>query len=146
MSQHRGNSDTAGFDGQHLIDLHTPETTLELIGYLAYDVDINLVIQKIVNLQEITLPDLALTQDLFLEEIHRTFNTLLLEERSNPEDKSSTDDSCGELSQETTPRDAKQVEQPTAKCTTQETQHTVHDDAEATTLHQLASAEASQTS
>ena len=71
---------------------------------------------------------------------------LLLDQRSNPEDDDGTDDGGTELTKKAAPGDAEQVEQPAAKDTTKETQHTIHDEAVAATFHQLAGAEASQTS
>jgi hypothetical protein len=73
------------------------------------------------------------------------FDSLFLEERSDPEDAASTNDSCGKLTQESTPRNAKQREQPSAERTAEQTKHDVHNQAESATFHQLASAEASQT-
>ena len=71
---------------------------------------------------------------------------LLLNQRGDPEDDDGTNDGCAELTKNTAPGDAKQVEQPATKDTAEETQHTIHDEAIAATFHQLASAEASQTS
>ena len=71
---------------------------------------------------------------------------LFLEKRGNPEDSDSTDNGCSELSQDAAPLYAEQREQPAAERTAKETEHYVHDDAETTTFHQLASTEASQTS
>ena len=70
---------------------------------------------------------------------------LFLDQRGDPEDDDGTDDGCAQLAQEASPRDAHQIEQPTAEDTAKETQHTVHDETVAATFHQLASAEASQT-
>jgi hypothetical protein len=71
---------------------------------------------------------------------------LFLNQRSNPEDGDCTNDGCAKLTKDASPSDAQQIEQPAAKGSAEETKHTVHDDAIATTFHQLASAEASQTS
>ena len=71
---------------------------------------------------------------------------LLLDQRGDPEDDDGTDDGCAELTEKATPGDAEQIEQPAAEDTTKETQHTIHDEAVAATFHQLAGAEASQTS
>ena len=71
---------------------------------------------------------------------------LLLDQRGDPEDDDGTDDCGAELTEKAAPGDAEQVEQPAAQDTTKETQHTIHDEAVAATFHQLASAEASQTS
>ncbi len=71
---------------------------------------------------------------------------LLLDQRGDPEDDDGTDDGGTELTEKSAPGDAEQVEQPAAKNTTEETQHTIHDEAVAATFHQLASTEASQTS
>ena len=68
---------------------------------------------------------------------------LLFDQRSDPEDDDGTDDSSAELTEKAAPGDAEQVEQPTAEDTTEETQHTIHDEAVAATFHQLAGAEAS---
>ena len=46
------------------------ETLLQFLGYLTYDSDINLMVQKIVNLQDITLLDDSIAQNLCLEKIH----------------------------------------------------------------------------
>ena len=43
--------------------------------------------------------------------------------------------SDAELTQETTPRKAKQIEQPTTEDTSEETQYTIHDEAVAATFH-----------
>ena len=71
---------------------------------------------------------------------------LLLDQRGDPEDDDSTDDGGTKLTEKATPGNAEQVEQPAAENTTEETQHTIHDEAVAATFHQLAGAEASQTS
>jgi len=73
-------------------------------------------------------------------------HSLFLDQRGDPEDDDGTDDGCAELTEEATPRNAKQIEQPTTEDTSEETQYTIHDEAIAATFHQLASAEASQTS
>ena len=68
---------------------------------------------------------------------------LLLDQRCDPKDDDGTDDGGTKLTEKAAPGDAEQVEQPTAEDTTEETQHTIHDEAVATTFHQLAGAEAS---
>ena len=60
-------------------------------------------------------------------------------------DNYGTDDSCGKLSQKAAPRNSEQREQPAAEHTAQQTEHDVHNQAETAAFHQLASAEASQT-
>jgi len=49
--------------------------------------------------------------------------TLLLEERSNPEDGDGTYDGSAELAQNATPRDADEREQPTAEHTTKQAEY-----------------------
>ena len=71
---------------------------------------------------------------------------LLLEEGGNPEDDDSTYDGCAKLSEDAAPLNAQHGEEPAAQGSAKETQNEVHDEAEATTFHQLASAEASETS
>lgn len=71
---------------------------------------------------------------------------LLLQQRGDPEDDDGAYDGGAELAEETTPLDAQQREQPAAKGSTEETENEVHDEAKATTLHQLAGTEASETS
>ena len=71
---------------------------------------------------------------------------LLLDQRGDPEDDDGTDDGCAELTEKAAPGDAEQIKEPTTEDTTEETKNTVHDKAVAATFHQLAGAEASQTS
>ena len=71
---------------------------------------------------------------------------LLFDQRGDPEDDDGTDDGDTELTEKATPRDAEQIKEPAAEDTTEETQYTIHDEAVAATFHQLAGAEASQTS
>ena len=73
-------------------------------------------------------------------------HNLFLNQRGDPEDDDGTDDGGTELTKKAAPGDAEQVEQPATEDTTEETKNTVHDEAVAATFHQLASAEASQTS
>ena len=73
-------------------------------------------------------------------------HSLLLDQRGDPEDDDGTDDGGTELTKKAAPGDAEQIEQPATEDTTEETQHTIHDEAVAATFHQLAGAEASQTS
>ena len=71
---------------------------------------------------------------------------LFFDQRGDPEDDDGTDDGCAELTEKAAPRDAEQIKEPAAEDTTKETKNTVHDEAVAATFHQLAGAEASQTS
>ena len=65
-------------------------------------------------------------------------NVLLLEERGYPQDEGSADDGCAELSEKTTPLDAELLEEPAAEQTSEKTEDEIHDEAKASTLHQLA--------
>ena len=71
---------------------------------------------------------------------------LLLEERGNPEDDNGADNGCAKLSENAAPLNAQHGEEPAAQGSAEETQNEVHDEAEAATFHQLAGAEASETS
>jgi hypothetical protein len=71
MSQHRCNGNTACLDGQDFVHFDTTEPALQFVGYLSYDVNINLVIEKIVDLQDVTLLDVAIRKNLFFKEIHK---------------------------------------------------------------------------
>ena len=71
---------------------------------------------------------------------------LLLQQRGNPEDEDGANDGGTELTEETTPLDAQQREEPAAKGSTEEAKEEVPEEAHATTLHQLAGTEASETS
>ena len=71
---------------------------------------------------------------------------LLLDQRGDPKNDDGTDDGDTELTEKAAPGDAEQIKEPAAEDTTEETQYTIHDEAVAATFHQLAGAEASQTS
>ena len=64
-----------------------------------------------------------------------TGSCLFLDQRGDPEDDNGTDNGYAELTQETTPRKAEQVEQPTTEDTSKEAQYTIHDEAVAATFH-----------
>ena len=70
----------------------------------------------------------------------------LLDKRSNPQDGHSANDGCSQLSEQSTPGDAQLFEQPASNQTAKESKYEIHNEAEASTFHQLTSAKASQTS
>ena len=57
----------------HLVDLHATETTLELVGYLAHDIDINLMIQEIIYFQDVAWFDNSVFQDFLFKKVHILF-------------------------------------------------------------------------
>lgn len=63
------------------------------------------------------------------------FLILLLDERGYPKNSDSTDDGSTKLTQNATPGDTQQREQPSAEGTAKETKHQVHHEAEAATFH-----------
>ena len=70
VTQQRGYGYTACLYGQDFIDLLATETSLELIRYLAHDVHINLMIEKVIHLEDIPLLDNTVFQDFFFEKVH----------------------------------------------------------------------------
>ena len=58
--------DAASLDGQNLVDFDATEAAFELVGHLAHDVDVNLVVEETVNLEDISLLDHSVREDLLL--------------------------------------------------------------------------------
>ena len=63
VAKHRGDSYAAGLDGENLGNLGVCKPTLKLLRNLAHHVHLNLMIEKTVNLQNITRSDLTLLKD-----------------------------------------------------------------------------------
>ena len=71
---------------------------------------------------------------------------LLLQQRSYVEDGYGTHDGGTQLTEQATPFDAQQIENPAAQGTTEETQQQIHKEAKAAAFHQLTGTETGQTS
>ena len=65
VAQERGNGNAAGLDGEDLVDFHPAEPALELIGHLAHDVYVYLMVQKTIDLEDVALFDDSRCEDLF---------------------------------------------------------------------------------
>lgn len=65
VAQERSNGNAAGLDGQDLVDFHPAEPALELVGHLAHDVYVYLMVQKTIDLEDIALFDDSRCEDLF---------------------------------------------------------------------------------
>ena len=52
-------------DGDNFVNALSIETSFQLLGYLAYNIDIDLMIQEVVNLQDIASFDNSIRQYLF---------------------------------------------------------------------------------
>jgi hypothetical protein len=63
VAKHSGNGYAAGFDGENLGNLGVCKPSLELQGNKPHHVHLNLMIEKTVNLQNITRSDLTLLKD-----------------------------------------------------------------------------------
>ena len=59
IAQHGGNGNAARLDGEHFVYCHIAKAPLQLVGYLAHDVNVNLMVQEVVYLQDITLLDIT---------------------------------------------------------------------------------------
>ena len=80
VAQHGGNGYAACLDGQHFVDSDTTKTTFQLIGYLAHNVDVNLMIEEVVNLQYVALLDITIRQDFFFKKVHLILQSLVFME------------------------------------------------------------------
>ena len=65
VTEQSSDGDAACLDGEYSIHFHTLESTLELVGHLAHDVDVDLVVEETVNLEDVALLDDPVGQDLF---------------------------------------------------------------------------------
>ena len=70
VAQQRGDGDSAGFDGENFVHSHAVKAAFELISHLTHNIDVDLVVEKAVNLEYVTFFDNSTCEDFFFQEIH----------------------------------------------------------------------------